>query len=137
MRAIVIAAMLALAGPVMAADVPAPDYGPTINYEDGVKIGEAYAKSDLLDPYSVVFEWPYKFVQFSYSKKVYGYASCFTQNAKNAMGGYIGVRMYRIIIRNGAVVENRPVSDLQIVPDICKLLIDKFGMEPESSAVHR
>jgi hypothetical protein len=114
---------------------PAPiEYGPSVSYSDGVEIGEAFIKADLADPASAQFEWPYRFVQFTEKvplfKRTTGYASCFTYNAKNAMGGYVGSRMYRIIIRDGKVIDYMAVSDLRFVPDICKELITKFGMRP-------
>lgn len=63
----------------------------------------------LADPYSAHLEWPYGFVQFdekvSFFKRTIGYATCVTVNAKNAYGGYVGEREYRIRIRNGAVID--------------------------------
>ncbi len=109
---------------------PPADYGSNVPYEEGVKIGEAFIKADLADPASAQFEWPYRFVQFTekipLSKRTTGYASCFTYNAKNTMGGYVD----RIIIRDHKVIDYRRVSDLRFVPDICKELITKFGMGP-------
>jgi hypothetical protein len=133
MRAFVIAAVLS-AAPAMAADAPAPDYGAPVVYDDGVRIGETFVKKDLLDPYSAKFTWPYLFVPFTEKvplfRRTTGYATCFTQNAKNAMGGYVGVHTYRIIIRDGNVIDIGMVSDLKMVSDICKELADKFGMKP-------
>ena len=137
MRTIVIAAMLAL--PVVAKGLPSPpDYGPAVSYEDGVKAGEAYIKKELLDPYSAVFEWPYTFVEFDEKvplfKRTTGYATCFTYNAKNSYGGYIGVHTYRIMIKDGVVIDYAQVSDLRFVPDICKELVNKYGMSAVTSA---
>jgi hypothetical protein len=63
-------------------------------------------------------------------KRTIGYATCVVINAKNAFGGYVGERTYRIIIRNGAVIDYAPVSDLRFVPDMCKELVEKSGMKP-------
>lgn len=123
-----LSAQTAAAGPL-----PSPtDYGPNVSYEEGVRLGEAFIKSDLADPSSAQFEWPYRFVQFTEKiplfKRSTGYASCVSYNAKNAMGGYVGSRMYRVIIRDHKVIDDMPVSNLRFVPDICKELITKFGM---------
>ncbi len=113
---------------------PPADYGANVPYEEGVKIGEAFIKADLADPTSAQFEWPFRFVQFTEKvplfKRTTGYASCFTYNAKNLMGGYVGAHMYRIIIRDHKVIDYMRVSDLKFVPDICKELTTKFGMGP-------
>ena len=121
-----------------AATGTAPDYGTKPSYEEGVKIGEAYVKHDLADPYSAHIDWPYDFVPIDekvpLSKRTAGYATCLTVNAKNAYGAFVGERQYRIIIRNGAVIDYAQVSDLRLVPDICKELATKFGMTPVASA---
>jgi hypothetical protein len=123
---------------VVAAPVTAPDNGPKPSYEDGVKIGEAFIKHDLADPYSAHIEWPYDFVPINekvpLSKRTIGYATCVIVNAKNGYGGYIGERQFRIIIRSGTVIDYAPVSDLKFVPDMCKELV-KNGMQPAPTAV--
>jgi hypothetical protein len=117
---------------IFLAVVAALDYGAPPTYDEGVKIGEAFIKHDLADPYSAHIEWPYNFVpideKIPFSKRATGYATCVTVNAKNAYGGYIGERQYRIIIRNGSVIDYAQVSDLRFVPDICKELTTKYGM---------
>lgn len=117
-----------------AAIAAVPDFGAKGAYEDDVKIGEAFIKSDLADPYSAHIEWRYDFVpldeKLPLSKRTAGYATCVTVNAKNAYGGFVGERQYRIIIRNGSVIDYAGVSELRFVPDICKELITKHGMGP-------
>ena len=109
------------------------DYGTQVSYGDGVRIGEEFIKADLADPDSAKFEWPFQFVPMTekvpLSKRTTGYATCLRYNAKNLMGGYVGYKQYRIIIRDGTVIDLMPVSDLRFVPDICRELEVKFGME--------
>lgn len=113
---------------------PALDYGVPISYEQGVEIGEKWIKADLLDPYSAHIEWPFSFVQFTEKvplfKRTTGYATCVRINAKNTYGGYTGEKTYRIIIRNNQVIDYSEVSNLRMVPDICKELVEKYGMIP-------
>lgn len=122
--------LLAAAAPT-AAPVPI-DYGEPVAYAEGVRIGEAFVREDLADPDSAKFTWPFGVVAFSEKvpmfKRTTGYATCLTYNAKNAYGGYVGYRQYRIMIRDRKVVDFAKVSDLRFVPDICKELVDKFGM---------
>ena len=137
-------AKLMLFAPLLiGASLPAPktpdviDYGAPISYEDGVQLGEELVKSGLLDPDTAKFKWPYVFVPFTerlpLSKRTTGFATCFSYNAKNAYGGYVGYEQYRIVIRDGKVIDLQKVSDLRFVPDICKELIEKFGMMPEAA----
>ncbi|GHH09382.1 hypothetical protein GCM10008023_06000 [Sphingomonas glacialis] len=129
--------MLTIGAAVLLAAQPTPaatDYGAAMRYEDGVKIGEAYIRRNLADPYSAHFEWPNTFVPFTEKvpmfKRTTGYATCLVVNAKNQYGGYVGERTYRIIIRDGKVIDYAPVSELRFVPDICQELATKFGMTP-------
>lgn len=109
------------------------EYGAPVSYADGVRIGEEFVKNDLRDPDSAEFKWPNDFVPFTGSKRATGYATCFSYNAKNSFGGYVGYLTYRIVIRDGKVVDYMSVSPLRIVPDICKELSVKFGMRPISA----
>ena len=125
--------MLLAAAALAAAPMPVPvDYGAPVAYAESVRIGEAFVREDLADPDSAKFKWPFSFVAFSEKvpmfKRTTGYATCLTYNAKNAYGAYVGYRQYRITIRNGNVIDFAKVSDLRFVPDICKELVDKFGM---------
>ena len=124
--------------PLLLAAAASIDYGVKPTYENAVQIGEAFIKGDLADPYSAHIEWRYDFVpldeKLPLSKRTTGYATCVTVNAKNAYGGYVGERQYRIIIRNGSVIDYAAVSELRFVPDICKDLI-KAGMGPAPPAV--
>lgn len=116
-----------------AADTPAAlDYGAALSREQAIAIGEAYIKQDLLDPYSAHIEWPFTIVPFSeklpLSKRVTGYATCVAVNAKNAYGGYTGVKLARIVYRDNKVIDYSEVSQLRFVPDVCKDLQKNFGM---------
>jgi hypothetical protein len=116
------------------ADPTAVDYGTKPTYEEAVKIGEAYIKHDLADPYSAHVEWPYDFVPFTEKiplfKRTTGYVTCGTINAKNQYGGYVGERTFRIIIRDGQVADYVSDTNLNIVPSMCKEIISKYGMLP-------
>jgi hypothetical protein len=118
--------------------VTVPDYGTQPSYDEGVKVGEAFIKRDLADPYSAHIEWPYTFVPFDekvpFFKRTTGYATCVTVNAKNAYGGYVGEQTYRILIRNGTVIEYAEVSHTKLFGDPCKDLVRKFGMAPAPTA---
>jgi len=133
-KLLVLAALATIATPAIATAQTSPDYGAAVTYEDGVRIGEAFIKHDLADPYSAHIEWPYEFVPITEKvpmfKRTTGYATCVTVNAKNAYGGYVGERTYRIIIRDGVVIDYARVSDLRFVPDICKELVEEGGMKP-------
>lgn len=111
---------------------PQADFGKQPTYEEAVAIGEKFIKSGLLDPYSAHIDWPFTFVAFTdklpLMKRVTGYATCVTVNAKNAYGGYVGEMTYRIVIHDDKVVDYMPVSNLRFVPDICKELSTKYGM---------
>lgn len=86
------------------------DYGqyPT-NYEQIVK---DYFSRSLFDPYSAHYRigTPYK----GYSNKApimgggvdqFGYLIDVGINAKNRYGGYVGEEQYRLLIRNGQVIQ--------------------------------
>lgn len=123
------AIMLATAAPVAPA---ALDYGAAPSREQAISIGEAYIKQDLLDPYSAHIDWPFTIVPFTeklpLSKRITGYATCVAVNAKNAYGGYTGVKLARIVYRDNKVIDYSEVSQLRFVPDICKDLQKNFGM---------
>jgi hypothetical protein len=109
------------------ADPTAVDYGTKPTYEEAVKIGEAYIKHNLADPYSAHVEWPYNFVPINekvpFFARTMGYATCVTVNAKNAYGAYVGEQQYRIIIRNDVVLDYAPA------PYLCAEMASK-GMGP-------
>lgn len=129
-------AVILLAAGATTASAPL-DYGPEISREQAVAVGEAYIKQDLLDPYSAHIEWPFSLVRFTeklpLSKRVTGYATCVSVNAKNAYGGYTGVKLARIVFRDSKVIDYIEVSELRIVPDFCKNLQKNFGMVPLGS----
>lgn len=135
-----ISLLLLAAAPADAAAKPAPtfDYGQAVTYDQGVKVADDFVKSDLLDPYSAHVEWPFEFVPFTeklpLSKRITGYATCGTVNAKNAYGAYTGTKQFRVIVRDGKVIDYREVSELRFVPDICKELLTQFGMTEHKQA---
>ncbi len=60
----------------------------------------------LFDPYSAVYRFspPYKGKVWGgivYGGWNYGYVVPFTVNAKNRMGGYVGVRPYKAVFKDG------------------------------------
>ena len=117
------------------AAAPAPaDYGATITYAEGVRIGEEYMRRNLADPQSAQFTWPYDFIPFTEKIRGYGhatgYATCFTMNAKNRYGGYVGPRQSRIVIRDGKVVDKMDVPELKFVPDPCEELVKGLNLPP-------
>jgi len=73
------------------------------NYED---IAKRWIKEGFYDPYSVrdlKISIPVKsWVQMG--KTEYGYLIYVTCNAKNRMGGYVGMETFLLLVHNGAVV---------------------------------
>ena len=126
-------AVVSLAVSAAVASTPI-DYGSAIGRDQAIALGEQYIKRDLLDPYSAHIEWPFTVVPFTeklpLSKRISGYATCVSVNAKNAYGGYTGVKFARIVFRDDKVIDYLPVSELRIVPDVCKELQKTFGMTP-------
>ena len=100
------AAMLLLA----ADKTPAPDPGPDPTWERAVPLAEAAIKSDLIDPSSAQFEWPYNFSSGSLkgllTKRRAGWITCGWVNAKNRMGGYTGRVWFIVVINNGVVTDS-------------------------------
>jgi hypothetical protein len=88
----------------------------------------------LADPYSAHIEWGYTFVPFDekvpFFKRTTGYATCVVVNAKNAYGGYVGEQVFRILIRNGVVIDYAPAGASKLFGDPCKELVLKNGMAP-------
>jgi len=82
------------------------DYGTyPANYEEIVK---SYFSPKLFDPYSA----QYRFIQTPYqgwlssskfSRGTFGYIVKVGVNAKNRFGGYVGEKVYTILIKNGVV----------------------------------
>lgn len=74
------------------------------NYEQIVK--DFYSRS-LFDPYSAVytFQSPVRGWAGSARGIQYGWYVCGTLNAKNRMGGYVGVKPFYALIRHGSVVD--------------------------------
>lgn len=96
----------ACASPPTDDHVRAADTGPyPSNYEQIVK--DNFATS-LFDPYSAVFNFtrlPTKGYGGSpIDGAKIGWLVCGTVNAKNRMGGYVGVKPFFVVISNGAVI---------------------------------
>ena len=96
----------ACASPPTDDQVRAADTGPyPSNYEQIVK--DNFATS-LFDPYSAVFNFtrtPTKGYGGSpIAGARIGWIVCGTVNAKNRMGGYVGVKPFVVVISNGAVI---------------------------------
>lgn len=79
------------------------DYGtpPTINCETAIK---EYLKGSLFDPYSAVYEGFTTPRTYWYKEpfgKLYsGYVVFVKVNAKNRMGGYVGIKPFGFIFKN-------------------------------------
>lgn len=82
------------------------DYGSyPNNHEDLVK---KFMSQLLYDPYSVVYsDWlaPKKGWYGSRGGDYeFGYYLCFKMNAKNKLGGFVGVSPFYVFVRNGSVI---------------------------------
>lgn len=93
------------------------DYGayPT-NYTDIVHI---WIKNNFKDPDSVKDLEIFKPVKFNYRTPVpiwetandtYGYAICFSCNAKNSYGAYVGIQTSRLFVRDGIVLQETELT---------------------------
>lgn len=74
----------------------------------GIALVETAVRASLKDPDSAKFEWPNPFINGWYriplSKKVTGWVTCGTVNAKNGYGGYGGRSAVIAAIRDDEVV---------------------------------
>lgn len=87
-------------------EMAAWDYGPyPENYQQLIKDKMTFI---LLDPYSAQYHFQGK-PQKMYSSQpfrdiIYGWGGIVLINAKNRLGGYVGVKPFEYIIKNGQVV---------------------------------
>ena len=108
-----IAACLALLGCASPASGPINPGPYPNNYE---KIVQNWLRASLKDPYSVRdlrIERPVAdrfFVGLLNGGYVDAYQTCVTYNAKNSYGAYVGIRDYRFLLKNGAVL-NGPAGE--------------------------
>lgn len=95
---------------VPASQLQGANYGPyPVNYQAVVK---AYYNGALFDPFSAHYRFPDKPIK-GYERAApvaggkptrFGYVVTACVNAKNRMGGYVGEKCERLLIRNDAVV---------------------------------
>ena len=102
----VISLATACASPPTDDQVRAADTGPyPSNYEQIVK--DNFATS-LFDPYSAVYSFTRTPTKGYGGSPIVGarigWIVCGTVNAKNRMGGYVGVKPFVVVISNGAVI---------------------------------
>lgn len=66
---------------------------------------EASVRSQLVDPDSAKFKWPYGFMQgvWRTPKKYEGLITCGIVNARNRMGGFAGDSMFAAVINGGQI----------------------------------
>jgi hypothetical protein len=87
---------------------------------------EAGLRGRLIDPDSAQFEWPYKFVWGYWkpflSKRVNGYVTCGTVNARNRMGGYAGRSAFVVVLdeRKNVVLANIDSGKYEILAGQCE-----------------
>lgn len=77
------------------------DYGQPPKMAD--QIIKNYFDSVLKDPYSAVikpYAKPTPYVHTVLWRKFAGYGTCYSVNAKNAYGGYVGERLYLFVLNN-------------------------------------
>lgn len=90
------------------------DYGSyPSDYETIIK---NYMSTRLKDPYSAQYSFAgmpnMRWVSGLGQPLLFGYGTCATINAKNSYGAYSGASTYFFLIKNGQVVSDQYVSDL-------------------------
>ena len=92
------------------------DYGPfPENYEDIVK--EIF-ENTLYDPHSAVFKMSKPLKVRRAVEPKYAWLVCGTVNAKNRFGGYVGAKLFAVIIYNGVVIENKYDTSAEIICNV-------------------
>lgn len=94
----------------------AADYGEyPVNYEEIVK---SYFERSLFDPYSAHYRIGTPYKGFSSKPPIlgggpdkFGYLVDVGINAKNRVGGYVGEKKFRVLIKNGQVVQEFQLTD--------------------------
>lgn len=110
-RSIFLAACLAsvagCASAPTAAEQASADYGPPIAQADAEIQAREYLRTRLKDPMSAVYEFGTVYRGWRAGgmgrPTAYGYILEAKVNAKNAFGGYTGLKPYQFLFRNGAV----------------------------------
>lgn len=88
------------------------DYGPyPEKYEQIIK---AFYSEKLFDPYSAAYNFssPVKGWDRVKGKDVFGWTACAKINAKNRMGGYVGVRPFFFLIKNDQIISHFEIDPL-------------------------
>ena len=87
------------------------DYGTPISQDEAEKIARVVIGSTLKDPQSAQYSWLpiergwlYTYSVWSGEMHAFGYLLEGTVNAKNAFGGYVGQRVYKVLFHNGKVI---------------------------------
>lgn len=87
---------------------------------------EAALRARLIDPASAQIEWPYGFLLGSwrplFSKRIQGYWTCGTVNARNRMGGYTGRTSFVVVLDQSASVLYSDVGeakDIDVLTSQC------------------
>lgn len=87
---------------------------------------ESALRARLIDPASAQIEWPYGFLLGSwrpvFSKRIDGYWTCGTVNARNRMGGYTGRTSFVVVLDPGGSVVYADIgeaSDFDVVTSQC------------------
>lgn len=104
------------------------DYGPCPdNHEELIK---RFYHIRLFDPYSAVYTFDkfckgWEWSDFLKIKPRFGWIICGTLNAKNRLGGYIGVSPFYIFIRDGRIINEilahrEDKGALRFVRDRCR-----------------
>jgi hypothetical protein len=87
---------------------------------------EAALRARLIDPGSAQINWPYGFLLGSwrplFSKRIEGYWTCGTVNARNRMGGYTGRTSFVVVLDRNATVLYSDVGeakDIDVLTSQC------------------
>lgn len=118
MRVLLLLSLTAIGTPALAQTDAMPDR------TQGIALIENAVRASLKDPDSAKFDWPNEFTdgwyRIPFSKKVTGWITCGTVNAKNGYGGYTGPAPVIAAIQNGAVVGlNIDPPGSSVVSSIC------------------
>ena len=100
--------------------IESADYGTyPQDYEDIIK---TYMGNVLFDPYSAIYSnWSGPSKGYSgdrFTQVAYGYRVCVDINAKNRMGGYVGVQKHYFLIHNRQIIQR---YDEILAKELCNL----------------
>ncbi len=115
-----------------------PDWGRFRQAAEGALLGR------LVDPESAKIEWPYGFLYGSwkpgFAKRLDGYWTCGTVNARNRMGGYTGSTFFVAVLdRDGAVqyVDMGSGKEFDFLSTQCKNSVKMLPPPPVQLASQR